>query len=101
MTSAGPTLSRHRRNLFFGGLVVPPPIVLTVNALVWPFRFVDGLAAPVVLGRAVPGIGFVTTVGVVLTGRRVGSASCQRAIARTPRVPGRREPCRTRRGEPS
>ena len=44
------------------------PIVLTVNALVWLFRFVDGLAGPVaeaLLGRAVPGIGFVTTVGVV------------------------------------
>ena len=62
-------LSRRLRNLFLGGLVVLVPIVLTVNALVWLFRFVDGLAEPVseaLLGRAVPGIGFVTTVGVVL-----------------------------------
>jgi len=64
-----PTLSRYFRNLFLGGLVVLVPIVLTVNALVWLFRLVDGLAGPVaeaVLGRAVPGIGFVTTVGIVL-----------------------------------
>jgi uncharacterized membrane protein len=36
---------------------------------VWLFRFVDGLAGPLteaVLGRPVPGIGFATTVAVVL-----------------------------------
>jgi uncharacterized membrane protein len=69
MTSVRPTLSRHLRNLFLGGLVVVVPIVITVNALLWLFRFVDGLAGPLfeaLLGRAVPGIGFVTTVGVVL-----------------------------------
>ena len=62
-------LSRHVRNLFLGGLVVVVPIVLTVNALVWLFRLVDGLAGPLteaVLGRAIPGIGFITTVAVVL-----------------------------------
>lgn len=49
--------------------MVVVPIVLTANALWWLFRFVDGLAGPlaeVLLGRAVPGIGFVTTVGVIL-----------------------------------
>jgi uncharacterized membrane protein len=69
MTSTRPTLSRQLRNLFLGGLVVVVPIVITVNALVWLFRFVDGLAGPLfeaLLGRSVPGIGFVTTVGVVL-----------------------------------
>jgi uncharacterized membrane protein len=69
MTSARRTFSRHLRNLFLGGLVVVVPIVLTVNALVWLFRFVDGLAGPLteaVLGRPVPGIGFATTVAVVL-----------------------------------
>jgi uncharacterized membrane protein len=69
MTATHLTLSRHLRNLFLGGLVVVVPIVITVNALVWLFRFVDGLASPLfegVLGRSVPGIGFVTTVGVVL-----------------------------------
>jgi uncharacterized membrane protein len=69
MPPTRPTLTRHLRNLFLGGLVVVVPIVLTVNALVWLFRFVDGLAGPVaeaLLGRAVPGIGFVTTLAVVL-----------------------------------
>ena len=48
--------------------MVVVPIVLTVNALVWLFRLMDGLAGPLtetVLGRPVPGIGFVTTVAVV------------------------------------
>ena len=69
MTVSRHGFSRRLRNLFLGGLVVLVPIVLTVNALVWLFRFVDGLAEPVsaaLLGRVVPGIGFVTTVGVVL-----------------------------------
>ncbi len=69
MASTRLTLSRHLRNLFLGGLVVVVPIVITVNALVWLFRFVDGLAGPLaeaLLGRSVPGIGFVTTLGVVL-----------------------------------
>jgi uncharacterized membrane protein len=68
MISARPTASRYLRNLFLGGLVVVVPIVLTVNALAFLFRFVDGLARPLtesVLGRPVPGIGFLTTLGVV------------------------------------
>jgi uncharacterized membrane protein len=68
MTSARPTASRYLRNLFLGGLVVVVPIVLTVNALAFLFRFVDGLARPLtesVLGRPVPGIGFLTTLAVV------------------------------------
>jgi uncharacterized membrane protein len=63
------TLSRRLRNLFLGGLVVVIPIVITVNALVWLFRMLDGLAQPLaeaLLGRALPGIGFVITIGVVL-----------------------------------
>jgi uncharacterized membrane protein len=69
MTATRPTFSRHLRNLFLGGLVVVVPIVITVNALLWLFRFVDGLAGPLfeaALGRAVPGIGFVTTLAVIL-----------------------------------
>jgi uncharacterized membrane protein len=63
------TLSRRLRNLFLGGLVVVIPIVITVNALVWLFKMLDGLAQPLaeaLLGRALPGIGFVITIGVVL-----------------------------------
>jgi uncharacterized membrane protein len=68
MASPRPAASRYLRNLFLGGLVVVVPIVLTVNALAFLFRFVDGLARPLtesVLGRPVPGIGFLTTLGVV------------------------------------
>jgi uncharacterized membrane protein len=69
MAPAAPGLSRRLRMLFLGGLVVLVPIVLTVNALAWLFRFVDGLTGPLwtaLLGRPVPGIGFATTVAVVL-----------------------------------
>ncbi|HSD26528.1 MAG TPA: DUF502 domain-containing protein [Vicinamibacteria bacterium] len=69
MATPRSTFSRHLRNLFLGGLVVVVPIVITVNALLWLFRFVDGLAGPVaeaLIGRAVPGIGFVTTLAVIL-----------------------------------
>jgi uncharacterized membrane protein len=69
MTASTPSLSRRIRNLFLGGLVVVVPIVLTVNALGWLFRFVDGLAQPqaeAVVGRALPGIGFVTTIAIVM-----------------------------------
>jgi uncharacterized membrane protein len=69
MASSRPAASRYLRNLFLGGLVVVVPIVLTVNALAFLFRFVDGLARPLtesVLGRPVPGIGFLTTLAVVL-----------------------------------
>jgi uncharacterized membrane protein len=63
------SLHRRLRNLFLGGLIVVVPMVLTVNALVWLFRFLDGLAQPLaeaVLGRNLPGLGFLTTLGVVL-----------------------------------
>ena len=69
MASPRPAASRYLRNLFLGGLVVVVPIVLTVNALAFLFRFVDGLARPLiesVLGRPVPGIGVLTTLAVVL-----------------------------------
>jgi uncharacterized membrane protein len=61
-------VSRLLRNHFVGGLVVLVPIVLTVKALTWLFTFVDGLAGPWVetlLGRTLPGIGFVLTIAVV------------------------------------
>jgi uncharacterized membrane protein len=61
-------LSRVLRNKFVAGLIVLVPIVLTVKALWWLFSYIDGLAQPVavaVFGRPLPGLGFVTTIGIV------------------------------------
>src|SRR5258705_7114740 len=63
------SLSRTIRNKFIAGLVIVIPIVLTVKALWWLFTYVDSLAAPLalqMLGRPIPGIGFVITVAVVM-----------------------------------
>lgn len=63
------SLSRTIRNKFIAGLVIVIPIVLTVKALWWLFTYIDGLAAPLALqmvGRPIPGIGFVITLGVVM-----------------------------------
>jgi uncharacterized membrane protein len=61
--------SRRLRSLFLRGVVIVVPIVLTVNALLFLFRLVDGLAQPLaeaVLGRTIPGIGVMITLAVVL-----------------------------------
>ena len=61
-------LARLVRNKFVAGLIILIPIVLTVKALWWLFSYVDGLAQPLaqaILGRPIPGIGFVTTVAIV------------------------------------
>ena len=54
MTATRSRVSSTIRRLFLGGLIVIVPIVLTVNALVWLFRLLDGLAQPlgVLLGAA-------------------------------------------------
>jgi len=62
------TLSRGLRNTFIAGLVILIPIVLTAKALWWLFAYVDGLAGPLavqMMGRPIPGIGFVTTIVIV------------------------------------
>ena len=71
------------RRSFLTGLAVTVPLFITVTALVWTFRAVDGIARPVatnLFGRAVPGLGVLVTVvlifsaGVVATnviGRRI------------------------------
>ena len=71
------------RRRFIAGLFVTLPVIASVWALLWIFRVVDGVSAPIyarLLGRPVPGLGLVTTaaevllVGVVATnviGRRV------------------------------
>ncbi len=61
-------LTRILRNKFVAGLLILIPIVLTAKALWWLFAYVDGLAEPLaltLLGRRVPGLGFVLTLGVI------------------------------------
>ncbi len=71
------------RRTFLTGIIVTVPLFVTLVALVWIFQVVDAVATPVstrMLGRAVPGLGVLITVlmvlavGVVATnviGRRV------------------------------
>jgi uncharacterized membrane protein len=71
------------RRSFLTGLVATVPLIISVTALVWMFRVIDGVTEPVslaLLGRQVPGLGvlmtavFIVVVGAVATnviGRRV------------------------------
>lgn len=57
------------RNTFVGGLLVLVPIVITVKSLWWLFSYLDGLAHPLsnlLLGRDIPGLGFLITIGTIL-----------------------------------
>jgi uncharacterized membrane protein len=78
------SLSRTIRNKFIAGLVIVIPIVITVKALWWLFTYVDSLAAPLalrLLGRPIPGIGFVITLAVVmLAGILFSSGPLQRIL---------------------
>jgi len=61
-------LVRALRNTFIKGLVILIPIVLTAKGLWWLFAYVDSLAEPLavrMMGRPIPGIGFITTVTIV------------------------------------
>jgi uncharacterized membrane protein len=62
------TFGKTLRNKFIAGLVILIPIVLTAKALWWLFTYVDGLAHPIALamvGRDIPGLGFVLTISIV------------------------------------
>jgi uncharacterized membrane protein len=61
-------LARLVRNKFVAGLIILIPIIITGRGLWWLFTYVDGLAEPLamtLIGRTVPGLGFVTTVAIV------------------------------------
>ena len=78
------SVSRTIRNKFIAGLIIVIPIVLTVKALWWLFTYVDSLAAPLaeqMLGRPIPGIGFIITLAVVmLAGILFSSGPLQRLL---------------------
>lgn len=83
------------RRRFIAGFFVTVPLVISVAALVWIFRLVDGSLGPTYakwLGRDVPGLGIVTTgllvllVGVLAT-NVIGKRVLQRAEGYLLRVP--------------
>jgi uncharacterized membrane protein len=57
------------RRRFITGFFVAVPLIISVAALVWVFRLIDGFSGPVydrLLGRHVAGLGLVTTAVLVL-----------------------------------
>jgi uncharacterized membrane protein len=57
------------RRRFITGFFVTVPLVISVAALVWTFRFIDDATRPLglrVLGREVPGLGVLITAGIIL-----------------------------------
>lgn len=83
------------RRSFLTGFFVTVPLIVSVAALVWAFRFVDDFATPVatrVLGRSVPGLGVVIMGALVLgvgalATNVIGKRLLQRAEAWLLRVP--------------
>ena len=77
------------RRSFITGFFVTVPLIISVVALVWGFRFLDQFAAPIVqrvLGRELPGVGLVITAMAVLVvgaiaNNVVGKRVLQRAEA--------------------
>jgi uncharacterized membrane protein len=57
------------RRSFIAGFFVTVPLFISVAALVWIFDVVDGATTPIydrLLGRRIPGLGVLTTVGVIV-----------------------------------
>jgi uncharacterized membrane protein len=83
------------RRSFLTGFFVTVPLIVSVAALVWAFRFVDDFATPVatrVIGRSVPGLGVVIMGALVLgvgalATNVIGKRLLQRAEAWLLRVP--------------
>jgi len=77
-------LARILRSKFVAGLIILIPIIITVRGLWWLFTYVDALAQPLamtLIGRTVPGLGFVTTVAVVfVTGFLFSTGPLKRVV---------------------
>ena len=73
------------RRSFLAGLVVTVPLFITVVALVWLFRFIDGVATPLstnLIGREVPGLGVLVTTAVILLAGALATNVLGRRILR-------------------
>jgi uncharacterized membrane protein len=83
------------RRRFIAGFFVTVPLIISVTAIVWIFRVIDGFTGPLftrVLGREVPGLGILTTAGLILligalTANVFGKRLLQRAEEYLLRVP--------------
>lgn len=56
------------RRKLFAGIIVTVPLLASVLIVFWVFKTVDNFVDPVyqgIFGRRIPGIGFVTAVGIV------------------------------------
>ena len=75
------------RRRMIAGFFVMIPLVISVTALVWIFGIIDGFTAPLserVLGRAVPGLGMLIMLLVVLAaGILATNVIGRRVLART------------------
>jgi uncharacterized membrane protein len=71
------------RRKLIAGFFVMVPLVISVAALVWVFRAVDGSMAPLferLLGREVPGLGLLTTIVIVFVAGVIGTNVIGRRI---------------------
>lgn len=56
------------KKIFFAGVVVVVPIVITILALIWLFRLLDGFLNPYlyqIIGREVAGLGILTAIIII------------------------------------
>ncbi len=60
---------RHRvRTYFLAGLLALIPLIVTIGILSWLFNVLDGFLGPYIydwLGRPMPGLGLIATIGLV------------------------------------
>jgi len=74
------------RRSFIAGFFVTVPLVISVAAFIWIFRLIDGVVGPIYearLGRAVPGLGILTTaLYVLLVGALATNVIGKRLLAR-------------------
>jgi uncharacterized membrane protein len=71
------------RRKLIAGFFVTVPLVISVAALVWVFRAVDGSMAPLferLLGREVPGLGLLTTIVIIFVAGVIGTNVIGRRI---------------------
>ena len=77
------------RRSFIAGFFVIVPLFISVAALIWVFQLVDSVTEPLsvrLLGRAVPGLGVLLTVGIILVvGAIASNVFGKRVLQRTER----------------